>query len=77
MVLREGLLMVAAGVVPGVLIAYGAGRAMASLLAGVQPADAITMTIAVISCGAMAIAGSLFPALRAVKVDPALVMRSN
>ena len=40
MVMRQGLLLVAAGLVPGLALAYAAGRSLESLLAGVAPADA-------------------------------------
>ena len=36
-----------AGVVPGVALAYAAGRSMEALLAGVKPADAPTLLAAV------------------------------
>ena len=42
MVLRQGMLLSVAGLLPGVALAYAAGRAMESLLAGVKPADTIT-----------------------------------
>jgi predicted permease len=77
MVLREGVLLTLAGVIPGVAIAYAAGRAMQSLLFGVEPADPATLITAVVLCSIMAIVGSLLPALRAVRVDPARVMRAE
>jgi predicted permease len=77
MVLREGVVLATAGVIPGVIVAYAAGRAMQSLLFGVEPADPATLVTAVVVCSLMAIVGSLFPALRAVKVDPARVMRAE
>ena len=39
MVLRDGALLAAAGIVPGVILAYIAGRSMSALLAGVTPTD--------------------------------------
>jgi predicted permease len=75
MVLRQGALLAAAGVVPGVALAYAAGRAMAALLAGLNPGDAPTLLAAVGLCLLMTIAGSLWPALRAVRVDPITVIR--
>ena len=77
MVLRQGILLSVAGLLPGVALAYAAGRAMESLLAGVQPADAITFVAAVGLCLVMSLAGSLLPALRAVRVDPLAVIRSE
>ena len=50
---------------------------MQALLAGVSPADGATFAAAVILSAAMALIGSLLPALRAVRVDPMAVMRAE
>ena len=42
MVIRQAVQLAAAGVVPGIVLAYAAGRGMQSLLAGVLPGDAVT-----------------------------------
>ena len=39
MVLRRGMLLAVAGLVPGMVLAYAAGRSLEALLAGVKPAD--------------------------------------
>jgi len=77
MVLRQGMLLSAAGLLSGVALAYAAGHAMQSLLAGVKPADTVTFASAVGLCMAMSLVGSLLPALRAVRVDPLAVIRSE
>jgi putative ABC transport system permease protein len=77
MVLREGAMLAFAGVIPGVALAYAAGRAMQSLLFGVRPADPLTVLVAIVLCFIMTMVGSLIPALRAVRVDPARVMRAE
>jgi len=77
MVLRQGVLLAAAGVLPGVALAYAAGRAMQALLAGVQPGDAPTFLAAAGLCVLMTILGCLFPALRAVRVDPITAIRAE
>ena len=77
MVLRQGMLLSVAGLLPGVALAYAAGRAMESLLAGVKPADTVTLMAAVGLCLVIWIVGSLLPALRAVRVDPLTVIRSE
>jgi ABC-type antimicrobial peptide transport system permease subunit len=77
MVLRRGVLLAAAGVVPGALIAYAAGLAMRSLLAGVAPADGATFAAAVALSLVMTLVGSIAPALKAVRVDPMAVMRTD
>lgn len=77
MVLRGGVLTALVGVVPGLLLAYAAGRAMAALLVGIDPGDAPTFAAAAGLCVLMTISGSLLPALRAVRVDPMTVVRSE
>jgi ABC-type antimicrobial peptide transport system permease subunit len=77
MVLRRGLLLAAFGVIPGAALAYAAGRAMESLLAGVRPSDPATFAAAIGLSFAMTVAGSLLPALRAVRVDPMSVIRTE
>ena len=41
------------------------------------PGDALTFLVAVGLCGLMTLAGSLLPAVRAVRVDPVAVMRTE
>ena len=74
-VLGEGLRLAAAGVVPGVLVAWLAARGMGALLAGVPPADPVTLSLAVGVCVLVALAGCLQPALRAARCDPASALR--
>lgn len=77
MVLRRGLVLAAVGVVLGLTLAFAAGRAMQALLFGVSPADAPTFATAAALALAMTLLGSLFPALRAVRVDPLTVIRAE
>ncbi|HEV8145484.1 MAG TPA: ABC transporter permease [Bryobacteraceae bacterium] len=77
MILREGLLLAAVGIVIGAGLAYGAGRAMQSLLAGVGPADFETFSAAVVLALVMTLAGSLLPAMRAVRIDPLNALRAD
>jgi putative ABC transport system permease protein len=77
MVLRQGALLAVAGVIPGIALAYAAGRAMEALLAGVKPADAITFLAATGLCIAMTLGGSLLPALRALRIDPVRAIRAE
>lgn len=77
MILAHGGWLAAAGIIPGALAGYAVGRVMTSLLAGVQPLDGPTFSIAMLLCAAMVIAGSAAPALRAIRVPPASVMRNE
>ena len=75
--LRQGVLLAAAGVVLGVALACAAGRALEALLAGVSSRDAPTFLAAVVLSLVMTIAGSLLPAIRAVRVDPLTAIRAE
>jgi putative ABC transport system permease protein len=77
LIMRQGFVLAALGVVPGMLIAYAAGRGMRALLAGVEPADAVTFIAAGALCLVMALIGSLVPTLRAARVDPAIAFRAD
>ena len=77
MVMKQGALLAAAGVIPGLFIAYLAGRSMQSLLAGVDPADVVTFAAAGALCVVMTMVGSFVPTRRAVRVDPATAFRSE
>ncbi|HVD62623.1 MAG TPA: ABC transporter permease [Gemmatimonadaceae bacterium] len=77
MIMGQAAILAAAGVIPGLLIAYAAGRSMQSLLAGVQPADAVTFIAAGALCVIMTLVGSLLPTMRAVRVDPATAFRAD
>jgi predicted permease len=77
MTLRDGFQLAAIGIVIGAALAYGAGRLLASLLAGVQPDDLATFAAACLLALLMTLAGSFLPALRAVRVDPATALRAE
>ncbi|MEO8623301.1 MAG: ABC transporter permease [bacterium] len=77
MVMRQGVWLAVCGVVPGIVLAYAAGRAMSALLAGVAPGDIATFLAATVLCVLMTLAGSLVPVLRAVNVAPASAFRSE
>jgi putative ABC transport system permease protein len=77
LVLRQVLVLTLVGAAAGMAVAYAAGRWMEGLLFGVQPGDLATFSTAATIAVLMTISGSLFPSLRAVRVDPAAVLRSE
>ena len=77
LVMRDGFVLAAIGVVLGVGLAYAAGRGIEALLFGVQPSDAPTYLAAVALVLTMTLAGSLLPALRAVRVNPTTAIRAE
>jgi predicted permease len=77
MVLREGLLLAALGAAIGLALAHIAGRSLEALLAGVAPTDAPTLAAALTIALLMTLTGSLVPAWRATRIDPAAVLRAD
>jgi len=76
-VVRDGLAIVLLGLIPGLLAAFAAGRYMSSMLFGVQPTDPATIAVTVVACVTVSLCGALLPALRAVRVSPMSVLRSE
>jgi predicted permease len=76
-VARRGLILGLSGVAVGVAGAYVAGRWMESLLVGVSPADAVTLSIALGLSLGMTLLGSLVPAIRAASTSPTEAMRAD
>jgi putative ABC transport system permease protein len=77
MVLQRGLHLAFLGIFIGAALAVAAGRTLQAVLAGVSPADVATFGGAIGLAILMTIAGSLLPALRATRVDPLQVIRSE
>ena len=75
MILADAARLSAAGILFGAAAAWLAGSSMRALLAGVNPADAPTFAAAIALCAFMALTGSLVPALRAIRIDPATAIR--
>ena len=77
MILKQGLVLVAAGSVFGIAGAYWAGRAIQSQLYGVTPADTISYAGAAIVLAAAALVATWLPARRAMRVDPISALRES
>jgi len=75
LIVKRSAWLAIAGVIPGVALAYAAGRWMQALLVGVTPADVPTFAIAVSVTILMTLAGTLMPTLRALRIDPIAAMR--
>jgi putative ABC transport system permease protein len=76
MILREGGVLLAFGLVLGVTGAFFAARVIRGLLFGVAPHDPITFGGVAVIMAAIGIVACWIPALRAARVDPAITMRS-
>jgi putative ABC transport system permease protein len=77
LILAESSRLAIAGVVLGAALGYGSGRALQSLLAGLDPGDAATFVMAMVLAVILTLAGSLVPTVRAVRVDPAVAVRAE
>lgn len=75
MVLRQSVVLVAAGVVAGLLAALAATRPIASQLYGLKPTDPITLAAATLFILAVAALAAYIPARRAMRVDPLVALR--
>jgi predicted permease len=77
LVLRETGMLLGAGLAVGIVISLGAGRAVASLLFGLQASDPLTFFAAGAVLSIVALSASYLPAYRASTVDPANAVRQE
>ncbi|MGB6831262.1 MAG: ABC transporter permease [Terracidiphilus sp.] len=77
MVLRQGLILAAAGAGIGLAGALIVSHLMAGLLYGVSPYDLSTFAGVTVVLTAVAIAASYVPALRAMRLDPITTLHSE
>jgi ABC-type antimicrobial peptide transport system permease subunit len=77
MVVREGAVLGAIGVVLGTLAALGGGRWLKPLLYEVSPRDPVVFGVVIVMLIGVAIAASWVPARRAARVDPQVALRSD
>jgi predicted permease len=77
MVLAEGGLLLAIGLVLGVVGSLAATRLIQGLLFGVTPGDPITLLGVAAMMAAIGLGASWMPARRAAAVDPAVTMRAQ
>jgi predicted permease len=76
MVFRDSFLLVAAGISIGLGIAMFATRPLAMFLVpGLSPTDPLTFLFVIALLAAVAVAATIGPALRALRVDPMVALR--
>jgi putative ABC transport system permease protein len=75
LVVGRGLAVVAAGIGLGLLGAFASTQFMATLLFGVDPVSVPTFTAAAVGLFLTALMACLIPAVRAVRLEPAAVLR--
>jgi ABC-type antimicrobial peptide transport system permease subunit len=77
MILREAAVLIAAGIVAGLVIALAAGKLAASLLYGITPHEPVTLaaaTAVLVSAGLLA---SFWPARAATRIEPTVALRTE
>ena len=78
LVVRQALLLAAAGVGIGVILALGLSRSLVSkMLFSTSPHDAATFVSVAALLGAVALVASYIPARRATRVDPIVALRAE
>lgn len=77
LVIRQGAMLAAAGIVVGSLGAIVATRWMGSMLFQVDPLDPLTFAVVGVALAVVAIGATWAPALRAARVSPVTAMRTD
>jgi putative ABC transport system permease protein len=77
LVLREGVVLTAAGLALGIAGALTARRLIAGMLHGVSPFDPLTLAVVAVFLFAVSLLASWLPGRRATRVDPLIAMRSE
>jgi putative ABC transport system permease protein len=77
LVLSQGMLLVLAGLIIGLLGVVGASRGLQSVLYGVGGFDGPALTFALFALAVVALIACWLPALRATRVDPITAIRTE
>jgi putative ABC transport system permease protein len=77
LVLREGMTWAVGGILAGLIGAFAATRVMATVLFDVTARDPATFAVVGVAVALLALAASAIPALRAVRIDPTIAMRTD
>src|SRR5436190_8104251 len=77
MILREGSVMLASGVLLGVLLAAGTGKLISGMLYNVGALDPLAFTIAPVVLAMAALLATWLPARRATRISPMAALRTE
>jgi putative ABC transport system permease protein len=77
LVLREGVRLLAGGLVLGVPLALALNRLLRGVLYGVAPTDVVALVVAPLLLASIGLLAALVPALRAGRVPPAITLRGD
>jgi putative ABC transport system permease protein len=75
LILGQGVRLITAGVIVGMLAAFGLTRAMANLLVGITAADPGTFVPVTLVLLIVAVGACYLPARRAMRLDPVIALR--
>jgi ABC-type lipoprotein release transport system permease subunit len=77
LIVRHVSWIVGMGMIVGLTGALTAAQSMRTLLFGIEPWDPLSQAVTLAVLGAVAIAAAWMPARRAMRVDPARVLRGE
>jgi len=77
MVLGEGWVLLAGGLLLGVIGSLLAGRLLGKLLYGVSPSDPVTVSLVALVMATVGTLACWIPAGRAARVEPATALRAE
>jgi putative ABC transport system permease protein len=77
MVLRQGGVLVAAGLCAGLVLSAATGRLVTSFLYGVRPLDIWTYVVVIITLSVIGMTSGLLPARRAATIEPMQALRED
>jgi predicted permease len=77
MILREGAVMLASGVLLGLLLAAGTGKLISGMLYNVGALDPLAFTVAPVVLAAAALIATWLPARRATRISPMAALRTE
>jgi predicted permease len=77
MILREGAVMLATGLVLGLLLAFATGKLVSSLLYEVSALDPVAFTVAPLVLVAAGLLATWLPARRATRISPMAALRTE
>jgi putative ABC transport system permease protein len=75
LVVRDGMLLVGAGIIVGLAGALASGRSLASFLYGISTTDLPTFAGVTVILTSVALAACVIPAFRAMRVNPIAALR--
>ncbi len=77
MILREGLVMVAAGLGLGLFLAFATGKIVSGILFEVSSTDPLAFTLAPAVLAVAGLLATWFPARRATRISPMAALRTE